>query len=311
MSESTEPLDRRRNTIAPETYEGNSGDDMDTNDRTPLISDSQRQKHGSLREAGYNAFMESSGNSPRGPRPRRHSGSSSISNRRRMPPRQQSTNDIPDYDVNNPPSVPGSPRLGGDADFDDVMLPEFDRSKSPENARNFVGSQGRDTVIDIDHDAALQNFNNSPRVPSTEMLGGHRKRQTGQPDVEDVCVPFDEMTDLGEEDFLHRQGEDPSKSRRSHKRPWPDLSALEEWSQEEKEERTVEGIRAMKVNEPVLVGGRLRPQLGAWRRHDEETPFRWTYFNEELDSSIRSHTISGLQQVALVLENCSSLIVPK
>lgn len=300
-SGSAETTDVFKSSKSREEHEDNSGDEMGASDRTPLILDSQRQKPGRSRGA-YNAFTETPDHIRRGSRQRRQSGSSSQSNRRlKMPARQLSTHSITDYDVNNPPSVPGSPRLGSDVDYDDVMLPEFDHIQSPEMNRNFPGSQGRDVVIDIDQDATMDSPATSPRAPMAEMPGGRRKRQQSvQPAVEDVCLPFDQMTEIGEEDFLHRQGEeDSNRKKRAHKRPWPDLSALEEWSHDEKEERAIDGIRAKKVNEPVLVGGRLRPQKGAWQREDEEAPFRWTYFNEELDSSLRSRTITGLQQLGL------------
>lgn len=203
-----------------------------------------------------------------------------------MPSRQQSSHSIPqgdDYDINNPPSQPGSPRLGPDDDFDEVMLPEFHKHGSRE------GSRTRDHIINIDEDEDLmRGYGASPL----------RRRPTlGRSPVEDVCLPFDQMTDIPEEDFMHQEGSE-GQPRRSRKRPWPDLSALEEWSQEEKEERTMEGVRAKKVSEPEMVGGRLRPSRVTWQRDaEEEATFRFTYFNEDLDSSLRSFTLSGLQQL--------------
>jgi magnesium transporter len=74
------------------------------------------------------------------------------------------------------------------------------------------------------------------------------------------------------------------------------LTVLEEWSREEKEERS-EGIRAKKTAEPVYVGGRLRaPRRSGWHREVEDEPYRFTYFNDELPATIHSHTISELLQ---------------
>lgn len=206
-----------------------------------------------------------------------------------MPPRQQSSHSyMDDYDVNNPPSVPGSPRLGGDDAFDEVLLPTFRSSPS---------IRARDAVIDIDHDSNhTHSYSASPaRLPDT----GLRRRGTAQSPVEDVCVPFDQMTEIAEEDFMAQEGSE-REPRRSRKRPWPDLMALEEWANDEKEARTMEGVRAKKVNEPEMVGGRLRPRRTPWQREEEEeATFRFTYFNEELDSSLRSYTISGLQQLGM------------
>jgi magnesium transporter len=70
---------------------------------------------------------------------------------------------------------------------------------------------------------------------------------------------------------------------------------LEEWSREEKEERSLE-YRVKKISEPVLVGGRLRPQYIGWRREEEDAPYRFTYFNEEFQSTIHAQTISELVQ---------------
>lgn len=203
-----------------------------------------------------------------------------------MPSRQQSSLSVPqgeDYDINNPPSQPGSPRLGPDDDFDEVMLPEFHRNGSREASRT------RDHIINIDEEEELAGYGVSSM--------GRRRPTIGRSPVEDVCLPFDQMTDIPEEDFMHQEGSE-EQPRRSRKRPWPDLSALEEWSQEEKEERTMEGVRAKKVNEPELVAGRLRPSRVSWQRDtEEEATFRFTYFNEEEESSLRSYTLSGLQQL--------------
>jgi magnesium transporter len=84
-------------------------------------------------------------------------------------------------------------------------------------------------------------------------------------------------------------------SRRRRLRKWPDLSILEDWSREEKEQRS-EGVRAKKISEPMLVDGRLRPIKRSWFRAEEEAPYRFTYFNEEFQSTIHSQTISELVQ---------------
>ena len=74
------------------------------------------------------------------------------------------------------------------------------------------------------------------------------------------------------------------------------MAVLEEWSREEKEERS-EGIRAKKLPEPVYVGGRLRPPVRPqWHMDEDEMPYRFTYFNDELPATIHSHTISELLQ---------------
>ncbi|ORY01030.1 hypothetical protein BCR34DRAFT_494216, partial [Clohesyomyces aquaticus] len=65
---------------------------------------------------------------------------------------------------------------------------------------------------------------------------------------------------------------------------------------EEKEQRQIEGLRMRKVSEPLMVGGRLRPQKHVWHREAEDAPYRFTYFNEEFDNTIHSQTIGELVQ---------------
>ncbi|KAI9654016.1 MAG: CorA metal ion transporter [Alyxoria varia] len=266
-----------------------------SNDRTPLLY----KQNPSKRSSAYGGLFESGGTGQqhRGSF-RRPSVSSTASRNRKMPPRQQSYGSMADnWDVNNPPSQPGSPRVGGDHEFDEVMLPAHDRRGSVNMNFKLDGNRYQDTVIDVDQEENNPP-NGTPRPPSSDRMAGLRRRTTNQDVVEDVCLPFDQMTDIVEEDFMHLEGEDKTP-RRSRKRPWPDFTWLEEHSQAEKEERTMEGIRAKKVNEPELVGGRLRPSRVSWQPEDEEAPFRFTYFNEELDSSLRSYTLSGLQQLGL------------
>lgn len=179
--------------------------------------------------------------------------------------------------VNFPPSVPGSPkpaRLG--------ML-------SP-NDINIGGSVG-DAIIDIPHDAAGDHgFIDSTicRTPPGEFPG---LRLSGA--EADVCFPVDDG--LSDDEATAFRGAS-TRARRMRVREWPDLSVLEDWSREEKEERS-EGIRAKKTAEPVYVGGRLRaPRKSGWHREVEDEPYRFTYFNDELPATIHSHTISELLQ---------------
>lgn len=106
------------------------------------------------------------------------------------------------------------------------------------------------------------------------------------------------MSAIAEDEDYDEQGRGAvmqNSQRRKRYRHWPDYSVLDEWSYEEKEQRS-EGIRSKKISEPVLVGGRLRPQKHGWHRAEEDAPYRFTYFNEGLESTIHSQTISELLQ---------------
>ena len=183
-----------------------------------------------------------------------------------------------DYDVNNPPSVPTSPKMDS---LDDIMIADLPSSHS---------ERGREAVIDIDGDG--QRYSASP-----DAL---RRRSTMADMAErDVCFPGDDgMTDIAEDEDHHSTtGSGQLGRRRARGRNWPDLSILEDWSREEKEERThQDNVRAKKITEPVLVGGRLRPGKTTWHREEDDAPFRFTYFNEMFDSTIHARTISDLCQ---------------
>ncbi|RMZ81384.1 hypothetical protein DV738_g2201, partial [Chaetothyriales sp. CBS 135597] len=168
-----------------------------------------------------------------------------------------------DYDVNNPPSVPGSPTLETQLEIDDVMVAHSDFLPSP--GLHTDPLERRNISIDLTHQA-------------------------------DVCFPTDDMSEIIDHDAMGRSTSAVSRtSRRPRRREWPHLRPLVEWSQQEKEIRAGER-RAKRVNEPVLVEGRLRPRAHYWHRTEEDAPYRFTYFCEEFESTIHAQTISELVQ---------------
>lgn len=269
-------------------------DEQEMDDRTPLIashyaSSPSRVDYGTdMRTASYVSRT-----------PRRPSVDTSSS--RRSSRRAQSSKPSPmgpqsqdrDYDVNNPPSVPGSPKAGvADMGYDDAVVTgaEFPGPRSPDTCRDSV----HDAVIDMEGSRRAGTHSGdsappSPNIPPQDSL--HRRRTITLPVEGDVCFP----TELAE-DFGPRASRDETGGRRRRRRQeWPNLAVLEEWSREEKEERSGE-FRVKKISEPVLVGGRLRPQYAGWRREEEEAPYRFTYFNEDFQSTIHAQTISELVQ---------------
>ena len=277
-------------------------DGEDADDHTPLLSSSQKGKPSIQRENSGNAhyrygvFNGSTTGSRHGSRPRRHSGvSPARSNRRNLWTDQTSLGGLgsdSNYDVNNPPSRPSTPP-GGIMGYDDVMLTSHlthERAPgSPEAAR----SDGQDTIIDID--AAGRRTMKDEDATSPDRFVDQRRHTLANPAEADVCFPTDGLSEIGEEDFRLPR-EDSPKQHRRRRRYWPDLSVLEDWAHEEKEERSQEGVSAKRLREDVMVGGRLRPKKTAWHRDFSDAPWRWTYFNEEFDSTIHSQTISGLVQ---------------
>ncbi|KAF2796609.1 cora-domain-containing protein [Melanomma pulvis-pyrius CBS 109.77] len=269
----------------------------DADDRTPLMSTSQRD----IRSSGIYGGTSAPSSAGRVERQRRDSRSSGTSGRRRPVfgvQQHRSQTNIDEYDVNNPPSVPASPVLGPDLGFDDVMLTaQLERSRSPD-ARS--KNRSHDALIDIDEEPPQRSTSTS--APATPAPGDFRRRMTVLQAAEDVCFPIEGMSEIGQEDYMHRpEGGDPRGRRR--RRRWPDLGVLEAWSHEEKEQRTMEGMRTRKISEPLMVGGRLRPQKQPWHREVEDAPYRFTYFNDEFDNTIHSQTISELVQPGQTFRN--------
>ncbi|KAI9701764.1 MAG: CorA metal ion transporter [Candelina mexicana] len=290
---------RPRYSRAHASSEGDS-EDGEATDRTPLISTSNRDRPESGHGSGYGGFFTHRPEGRRGShqQPRRSSVASSRSNRhgRHIPSRNQSSGPHTDYNVNNPPSVPSSPKLNPELGLDDVMIGEYAASRSP-NTKRGAGPLSRDAVVDVDnHDNTSPNdASSSPPTPRRDPMD-HRRRTIALPAEEDVCFPLGQMSEMADDDYHQPQdGHHGAQQRRRRNRLWPDLSVLEDWSREEKEERS-EVIRAKKISEPVLVGGRLRPQKSAWHRTEEDAPYRFTYFNEEFQSTIHSQSLSELVQ---------------
>lgn len=262
----------------------------EASDRTPLMRDQPGHPSALAR------YGTDSRSSPFSARPRRVSvqtSSSQFSPREHYSPAY--TPEVErDFDVNNPPSIPGTPKLGPDMNYDDAVMTgaefDFPLARSAENRRDSLLNRLNDAVINIEGGAQ----HSAPSSIRSGHLSPHelrRRRTVALPVEEDVCFPT-EVSELGDEaPRLPRDGE---RRRRRH-RQWPDLSVLEEWSREEKEDRNGD-LRVKKISEPMLIEGRLRPQYKMWKREEDEAPYRFTYFNEEFPSTIHAQTISELVQ---------------
>ena len=295
---------RSRYSRAHDSSGGDSDNGEETvDDRTPLISLPASHTQGSRVSGGsqqHGVFGTGDEGNPSGTRHRRKSNATSVSSHHLKPlltATQSSWGGQGDYNVNYPPSVPGSPKQNPNRSmgFDDVMLTEnFSPSRSPER-RWGRGSIVLDSVIDMTGEPGVDPYcaDSTPPSPTYEDRGDRRHTVA----EEDVCFPVEGMSEIADDESpLVRDGPYRITERRRRPRRWPDLEVLEEWSRGEKEQRS-EGIRTKKISEPVLVGGRLRPSIKAgWHRLEEDAPYRFTYFNEEFASTIHSQTISELLQ---------------
>ncbi|KAI4859224.1 cora-domain-containing protein [Hypoxylon rubiginosum] len=237
--------------------------DEDVNETAPLLSSSPRQD-----------FQSAGGYGSSGGR-RKHDKSLSRPSSSRSGKRPQLGPITPSerYNINYPPSMPGTPPLGSsermEMSFGDIMM----RDELAESA-----SLHRSLLEEED--------------PIHEHSPFERRHTIALQAQEDVCFPQEGMSEIAEEDL--QQARD-NRARRRRRNKWPDLSIFEEWSRIEKEGRSEER-RMKKITEPQLVNGRLRPVHKTWYRIEEEAPYRFTYFNEEFQSTIHSQTISELVQ---------------
>ncbi|KAI0541163.1 hypothetical protein GGR58DRAFT_458172 [Xylaria digitata] len=236
-------------------------------ERTPLLSGSARLDPDSPRSYGFREGhhrWEQSHSRP---------GSSRSSNR----PQTVLLTPSERRNVNYPPSMPSTPPLGprdrSDMNFGDAMMRDsLSLNRSPTNSV---------TGDDLD---------------PLEQSPFERRQTIALQASEDVCFPQEDMSEVADDELQQAQGKDSIRTRRRRQNKWPDLTILEEWSRLEQEGRS-EVRRMKKITEPQLVNGRLRPvhQKG-WFQIEEDAPYRFTYFNEELQSTIHSQTISELVQ---------------
>lgn len=292
-----EPANRSR--LSRTYHPSEDEDDGIYNDFTPLIK-ARRGAPGAAGEYG-GGFSGPSREGRSSSRRKTKSRESSRSSKKKQQhntifERQQSSDSIASYDVNNPPSMPGSPVLGPDMGYDDVMLTSHEPtySRSPEDRRHMNGSG--DALIDIDRSGQNGDYRDSDPPSPTHHGASLRHRDSLHPAEGDVCFPQEGMSEIGEDDYSRYSEAETMRRRRRRAKKWPELSYLEEWSILEKEERTLGGIRSRKVSEPILIGGRLRPQKTQWHREEDDAPYRFTYFNEEFQNTVHAQTISELVQ---------------
>lgn len=151
----------------------------------------------------------------------------------------------------------------------------------------------------------VSHSSHSPKSPSTPF---ERRRTFDFQAEEDVCFPQEGMSEMAD-DLLHARHSQRMRGRRRRNRG-PQLSFLEEFSKIEREGRSDER-RAKKITEPQLINGRLRPIHKGWYQPEEEAPYRFTYFNDEFQSTIHSSTISELVQPGGQGSSFRELFIPE
>lgn len=263
--------------------------DEDADERTPMLATS-------MPRSGYGQSVGS------GAKPSRYgrNGSSSSDIRKGVPKStgREPTLSVPpqplvSYNVNYPPSVPGSPSTSPahkPMSFGDMLGREEFPSEAEETAE--YHDRGETTPDRRSMHGSQQSFNE--RLERRPTIAARAE--------EDVCFPAEamsEITEIAEEDIAEREGSIFHQNGRRRRPKWPDLAILDEWSRIEKDGRSEEQ-RAKRMVEPQLIGGRLRPTHSRnWHRVEEDAPYRFTYFNEEFPSTIHSQTISELEQPGL------------
>ncbi|KAI1486954.1 hypothetical protein F5X96DRAFT_673126 [Biscogniauxia mediterranea] len=249
--------------------ESHQDEDENTNEDAPLLSSPSRLDADSW---GYGSNDTRRQHQQSRSRP----GSSRSTRKQRQAPPTPSER----YNVNYPPSMPGTPPLGStdrmEMSFGDAMM----RDELVQTTSSRHNSM---------HEADLD-----PLLEQSQMPFERRHTIAAE---EDVCFPQEGMSELADDELQQARDKysHTGRARRRRRNKWPDLAILEEWSRLEKEGRSEER-RMKKITEPQLVNGRLRPVHKGWYRSEEDAPYRFTYFNEEFQSTIHSQTISELVQ---------------
>ncbi|CAN8099336.1 unnamed protein product [Discula destructiva] len=253
---------------------GDSGSDDDavSAERAPLLSTAARLRSEPAMSFGAFGSPDVGGGQLTGRR-----DSSRTSGRKDY----HATNNVSaSYDVNYPPSIPGSPRTrAADRDWrlEDAML--IDELNAPDSSHHddFTDRDSRRTP--------------SPKSPATPF----ERRKTYDFEAQgDVCFPHHEDESEMDNEELRARRSQRMRSRRRRIRG-PQLAFLEKFAQFEKQGLNA-ATKAKKITEPQLINGRLRPIQKGWYQPEEDAPYRFTYFNDEYQSTIHSSTISELVQ---------------
>lgn len=266
----------------------NDVDEDEANDRTPLLPGSKPKAPGFLNQGSRSNtnLVRKNSNASSGSRHK-----PTIFDREPINFNQQ-TPQGSSYNVNYPPSVPGSPRLSSShraMSFHDVLA----RGEYSPGRHSEDGLGNGETPYD-----------HSIHGSSHRSAGFERRPTIAARAEEDVCFPAVTLSEMGGDEDEHDDAQSQHDETGFGKRPprrrrgkWPDLKVLEEWSKIEKEGRSEEQRRAKRMVEPQLIGGRLRPtHQRNWHRVEEDAPYRFTYFNEDFPSTIHSQSISELVQ---------------
>ncbi|KAI8401523.1 hypothetical protein FOFC_18392, partial [Fusarium oxysporum] len=186
-------------------------------------------------------------------------------------------------DVNHPPSMPGSPAFGTTSHIElslgDVMILNESEKRFDDFPQRLLREV--DSLSDLESD-----------LRDTEQEFCRRVTTEAK---QDICSPAPGISEIGDNEVQSRAREPRQYRTRRRCGQWPDLSILEEWSRMEKGNR-IEENRVKRITEPQLIDGPLCSGRKGWFQTDEESPYRFTYFNEEFQSTIRSQTISELVQ---------------
>jgi hypothetical protein len=234
-------VERGRSQQGASDRDGSDNDDV--NDRTPLISGAQQYK--GPEQTGYGLFrvkFNTSTLSAGSEKPRRQSTTGT--------PGHSFPKSDPGYDVNNPPSMPGSPTLG--AHYEDVMVDEANfLTRSPDSRRN-LASGSKDVLIDIDGNGDKEP-NSVPPSPRLRPGGLRRHRSTTMTAEADVCFPAEDISEAG--DLFERsqsQGQymsDQRRRRREREKSGPSYGCwMSGLGRRKKHELLVNGEQRISIN---------------------------------------------------------------
>ena len=217
-------------------------------------------------------------------------------------------NQVSSINPNYPPSIPssfGSHRdsqelLNGNSRIRDSIAGRDDSGATVRvnMAQRVLDYAHRNSTI-ADHDNETQS-NSLADLPDTISTSPPRPYHSGDADSapeDEVDNPRNRLQSRAEEDVCFPLSEEVGHQGHI------DFDELAEWSREQIDQKEDGGHnvewRHRKFSEPMLVDGKYRNR-GGWtssaRNEDDDRPFRFTFFSDELASTIHSPTLYELPQ---------------